>query len=150
MATMNLLLVDDEQRFLSTTKVLLEKRGVATWTAAGGPAALAVLAAQRIDVVVLDVKMPGMDGLEVLKRIKQDYPLVEVILLTGHASVESAVEGLQQGAFDYLMKPCDVSDLINEAEKACARKRDAEDQARKSQIDKIISHPLAVFDDEDD
>jgi len=83
MSAMQILLVDDEERFLSTSKLLLEKRGIDVATAANGPDALKILSERGIDVVILDVKMPGMDGVAVLQRVKQDYPLVEVIMLTG-------------------------------------------------------------------
>lgn len=110
MAT-RLLIVDDEERFLKTTKALMEKRQCVVATAPGGIEALDLLARQEVDVVILDVKMPGMDGVEVLGRIKKKYPLVEVIMLTGHSTTESAVEGMELGAFDYLLKPCDIDIL---------------------------------------
>lgn len=110
MAT-RLLIVDDEERFLKTTKALMEKRQCVVATAPGGIEALDLLGRQEIDVVILDVKMPGMDGVEVLGRIKKKYPLVEVIMLTGHSTTESAVEGMELGAFDYLLKPCDIDIL---------------------------------------
>ena len=112
MSTIHLLLVDDEEQFLATTKVLLDKRGIDTGTVTNGIDALKILDEQPVDVVVLDVKMPGIDGVEVLRRIKQKKHLAEVILLTGHASVDAAVEGLKLGAFDYVMKPCDIPDLL--------------------------------------
>jgi len=146
MSNVNLLVVDDEERFLSTTKILLEKRGFRTRTAPGGREALQALAEHFVDVVVLDVKMPGMDGVETLRRIKRDYPLVEVIMLTGHASVESAVEGLKLGAFDYVMKPCDVPELVDKINDAFTRKQAMEEKIRKARVDRIISHPMAVFD----
>lgn len=145
MSKMRLLLVDDEERFLATTRILLEKRGVETLTATNGSDALAVLDEKPIDVVILDVKMPGMDGVEVLRRIKQKHPLVEVIMLTGHGSVESAVEGLKLGAFDYVMKPMDIPDLLAKAEEAHAKKQSIEEKIRRAKVEKIISHPMAVF-----
>ncbi|MFH0825129.1 MAG: response regulator, partial [Pseudomonadota bacterium] len=75
-----------------------------------------------IDVVVLDVKMPGMDGVEVLKEIKKSYPLVEVIMLTGHATVETAIDGMKLGALDYLMKPCDIDVLLGKVLEAAGKK----------------------------
>ncbi|MBU2647321.1 response regulator [bacterium] len=107
----NILLVDDEERFLQTTCKLLKKKGYSVSTADCGTDALDKLSRTQIEVVVLDVKMPGMDGLQVLKIIKQEYPLVEVIMLTGHATVESALEGLESGASDYIMKPADLNEL---------------------------------------
>lgn len=145
MSKMRLLLVDDEERFLATTRILLEKRGVETFTTTNGSDALALLDEKPIDVVILDVKMPGMDGVEVLRRIKQKHPLVEVIMLTGHGSVESAVEGLKLGAFDYVMKPMDIPDLLSKAEEAHAKKKSIEEKIRKAKVEKIIRHPLAVF-----
>lgn len=148
MLPMRLLLVDDEQRFLSTTSALLEKRGIETFTATSGYDAIRVLEASQIDVVILDVKMPGIDGLEVLRHIKQKHPLVEVIMLTGHATVESAIEGLKGGAFDYLMKPCDISLLVEKASEAHAKKQAMEEKIRKAKIERIISDPLSVLEDE--
>jgi DNA-binding NtrC family response regulator len=148
MAAIQLLLVDDEQRFLDTTKILLEKRGVSTFIATNGLDGIKILDEHRIDVVILDVKMPGLDGVEVLRKIKQRHPLVEVIMLTGHASVESAVEGLKLGAFDYIMKPCNISALMDKVNEAYAKKQAMEEKIQKAKIESIISHPLAVFDKE--
>ncbi len=148
MSHVKLLLVDDEERFLATTRILLEKREVEQiQTATNGADALKILRKERIDVVVLDVKMPGMDGVEVLRRIKQDHPLVEVIMLTGHASVESAVEGLKLGAFDYVMKPIDIPDLLEKIEEAYGRKTSHDEKIRAAKVDEIIRHPMAVFSD---
>ena len=146
MSKVNLLLVDDEERFLSTTKTLLEKRGLEVFTATNGNDALKSMEEKHIDVVILDVKMPGIDGVQVLAKIKQRYPLVEVIMLTGHASVDSAVDGLKLGAFDYVMKPCEIPDLVNKITKASLRKHEMEEKIRRAKIDRIISHPMAVFD----
>lgn len=115
---MKLLLVDDEQRFLLTTQKLLTRKGIAAETADSGEKALVILDEKNIDVVILDVKMPGMDGIEVLRIIKERHPLVEVVMLTGHATLESAVEGLKTGAEDYIMKPCDIDCLVAKAMEA--------------------------------
>lgn len=146
-----ILFVDDEERFLATTKILMEKRGVEhVRTATNGYDALRILRNERIDVVVLDVKMPGMDGVEVLRRIKQEHPLVEVIMLTGHASVESAVNGMKLGATDYVMKPVDISDLLDKIEAACEKRRLHEEKMRAAKVKRIISHPMAVFGESPD
>jgi DNA-binding NtrC family response regulator len=79
---------------------------------------LSLLEKERIDVVVLDVKMPGMDGITALKEIKRRFPSIEVIMLTGHATIESATEGIQSGAYDYLIKPVAPRDLIKKAQSA--------------------------------
>ncbi len=122
MAKANLLLVDDEERFLSTTKKLLEKKGYRVETATSGLEALEKLKHHHIQVVILDVKMPGMDGLTTLKRIKKDFPLIEVIMLTGHGTVTSAVEGVKMGAADYLMKPADIEEISMKIEEALERR----------------------------
>lgn len=118
----SLLIVDDEERFLSTTQKLLEKKGIQTFTANSGNAGYEVLESHPVDVVVLDVKMPGMSGMGVLKRIKKDFPDVEVIMLTGHATVQTAVGGIKFGAFDYLMKPCDIDVLEDKIREAYGKK----------------------------
>ncbi|OPX34485.1 MAG: two-component system response regulator, partial [Desulfobacteraceae bacterium 4484_190.2] len=100
------MLVDDEVPFVETMKKRLEKRSLNIITAFSGEEALDILGLNRdTDVVILDVKMPGMDGIETLRQIKAKFPLIEVIMLTGHGTIESAVKGMKLGAFDYLMKP---------------------------------------------
>jgi DNA-binding NtrC family response regulator len=132
------LLVDDEEPFVETLAKRLTKRELNILTAFSGPEALEKLEKDsRVDVVVLDVKMPGMDGIEALKQIKANYPLVEVIMLTGHATVESAIEGMKLGALDYLMKPCDMEILMNKVREAASKKRKHEEkiaEARALQI----------------
>jgi DNA-binding NtrC family response regulator len=130
MEKIKIMLVDDEERFLETTKKLLERRGYQVATALSGSEALDKLQKENIQVVILDVKMPGMDGMATLKAIKNRHPLVEVIMLTGHATVESAVEGLKSGAADYLMKPTDIEDLIRKAEDAYAKRQVLEEKIR--------------------
>lgn len=146
MANTRLLIVDDEERFLKTTKVLLEKKDCTVFTAINGLVAMEILENEQIDVAILDVKMPGLDGVEVLRRIKQRYPLIEVIMLTGHSTTESAVEGLKLGAFDYLIKPCDISILVEKVKNAHDQKLIMEEKIRQIKIAKIISHPLEVFE----
>ena len=118
MEKMKILLVDDEERLLSTTKKLFEKIGIEALTATSGREALDILSDSAVDVIFLDIKMPGMDGMETLQRIKKDYPLSEVIILTGHATMETAVEGLKLGALDYLIKPVSMKDFLGKAEEA--------------------------------
>jgi DNA-binding NtrC family response regulator len=122
----SVLVVDDEEAFVEALARRLRKRGLRVATATSGPEALAVLdegGATAVDVVILDVKMPGMDGIATLRAIRERHPLVEVVMLTGHATVESAIEGMKWGAFDYLMKPCDMDILITKLDQAAARKR---------------------------
>lgn len=118
MVKMKIMLVDDEERFLQTTQKMLQKKGYEALTATSGDECLKILQEELVHVVILDVKMPGMDGVETLKHIKQKHPLVEVIMLTGHATAESAVEGLKLGATDYLTKPTSIEDLTAKAEEA--------------------------------
>ncbi len=150
MSAISLLLVDDEEQFLSTTKMLLERRGVNATTCSNGFDALEILNERRVDVVVLDIKMPGIDGMDVLSKIKRLHPEVEVILLTGHASVETAVEGLKLGAFDYLTKPANVEEIMQKAEEAHEKKRAREDKIRKEKFERIIRHPMAIYERDED
>ncbi len=129
MTFINLLLVDDEKPFVETMVKRLTKRDVNVIVAFSGQEALERLEeGNNIEVVMLDVKMPGIDGIETLRRIKSKYPLVEVIMLTGHATVESGIEGMKLGAFDYLMKPCEIEQLIHKVKEAAERKRKHEDK----------------------
>ena len=116
------LIVDDEQDFLETILKRLKARKIDVTGAESGAKALELLRAQEYDVIVLDVKMPGMDGIETLKEIKKRKPLVEVIMLTGHASVESGIQGMQLGAFDYVMKPAALDELLEKIRQAYERK----------------------------
>lgn len=118
MEQIRVLLVDDETEFLHTLTKRLIKRGLDVLAAQSGEEAIDVLATTDIDVVVLDVKMPGLDGIEVLRQIKRKHPRIEVIMLTGHANVEVAVQGMELGAFDYLMKPMEIDELCFKVEDA--------------------------------
>ncbi len=110
---MHVLFVDDEPDFLELMEKRLGKRGFTVTTAPGGEQALALLdSGASFDAMVLDVKMPGMDGIEVLRRVKSKLPALPVVLLTGHASVESAMTGVEIGAVDYVLKPVPLNDLI--------------------------------------
>lgn len=149
MEKMKMMLVDDEERYLETTKKLLSKKGYDVQTATSGPEALEKLEKQNIHVVVLDVKMPGMDGIATLKEIKKQFPLVEVIMLTGHATVESAVDGLKSGATDYLMKPAEVDDLVAKAEEAFAKRQKVEEKIRMAMSKKVMKSPREILKDAD-
>ena len=134
------MLVDDEVPFVETMTKRLEKRNITVITAFSGQDALTTLGShQNLDVVILDVKMPGMDGLETLKEIKKKFPLLEVVMLTGHATVESAIEGMKLGAFDYLMKPCDMEQLMGKVNEATCKKRDHEEKIREAQIKETLA-----------
>jgi len=145
MEAMKMMLVDDETRFLSTTKKLLARKGYEVMTASSGQEALETLKARTVHVVVLDVKMPGMDGIETLKKMKALYPLVEVIMLTGHATVESAVDGLKAGATDYLMKPTDINDLIEKTLEAFEKRKRLEAKIRLAQTRRFMKPPREII-----
>ena len=116
------MLVDDEKDFLETLCKRLVKRKLDVTSATGGREAIAKLEEKPVDVVVLDVRMPGMDGIETLKEIKKIRPSVEVIMLTAHADVQVAIEGMELGAFDYLMKPMEIDDLLYKLQDAYKKK----------------------------
>jgi DNA-binding NtrC family response regulator len=113
------MLVDDENDFLETLAKRLEKRNLRVFKAGDGETALEIIRQTTVDVVALDMRMPGMDGIAVLQAIKAFDPAIEVVMLTGHASVEAAFEGLEKGAFDYLMKPVGIDELIFKLQDAC-------------------------------
>jgi DNA-binding NtrC family response regulator len=119
---MKLLIVDDESDFLGTLLKRMKRRQVDVQGVGSGEAALQWIKTNDVDVVILDVRMPGMDGIETLRAIKKRHPLIEVIMLTGHASMEVAIEGMGMGAFDYLMKPMDMDELLYKAEDAFKKK----------------------------
>jgi DNA-binding NtrC family response regulator len=118
----SVLLVDDEEEFLETLVKRLAKRKLDVTGVTSAEDAIRVLSEKPVDIVVLDVKMPGMDGLEALRQIKCTSPDVEVIMLTGHANMEAAMQGMELGAFDYLMKPMDIDELLYKLQDAYKKK----------------------------
>jgi DNA-binding NtrC family response regulator len=112
MNPINLLIVDDESEFRETLAERLELRDIDVTTVSSGTAALEEARKQDFDVALVDLKMPGMSGEELLAHLKKESPLTEIIILTGHGSVDSAVECLRSGSFHYLMKPCDIDSLM--------------------------------------
>jgi DNA-binding response OmpR family regulator len=122
MDNFKVLVVDDELDFLETIVKRLKARKIEVTGVESGFKALDAVMAQDVDVVILDVKMPGMDGIETLREMKKKQPLVEVIMLTGHASVESGIQGMQLGAFDYVMKPVALDELLEKMRQAYERK----------------------------
>lgn len=117
-----LLLVDDEEDFRTTLANRLKRRNLDVTDAGSGEEAIEIIGKKSFDVAIVDIKMPGMDGIEALRRIRKIDPLVEVILLTGHASVEAGVEGMKSGAYDYVIKPYNVNDLMAKVEDAFRRR----------------------------
>jgi DNA-binding NtrC family response regulator len=129
---LKVLFVDDEIDFLETLMKRMKKRGVNVAGVGSGEQALDYLTEHPMDVVVLDVRMPGIGGIHTLKEIKKIDPLMEVIMLTGHASIEAAIEGMEFGAFDYLMKPTDFDELFYKIQDAFKRRT-----IQKQKIEKL-------------
>lgn len=127
----SVLLVDDEEAFLETVVKRLNLRKVKAFGARNGPEALEFLTHNTVDILILDVKMPGMNGIEVLRIVKDLYPLMEVIMLTGHANMEVAIAGMEAGAFDYLMKPVNIDELLYKLQDAYKRKSIRTEKIRK-------------------
>lgn len=117
-----ILLVDDEVAFANNLLKLMSKRGYDAVVVYNGADAVNAVGEKEFDVIILDMKMPGMDGIATLKEIKKKVPSVEVVILTGHGSVESGIEGMQLGAFDFLMKPVSIDDLQEKVSEAYRRK----------------------------
>lgn len=133
-----ILIVDDEKDFVEMLSLRLTEVGEKVFNAHSGRQCLETLARQDIDVVVLDIKMPGMDGIETLGEIRKSFPLVEVIMLTGHGSTETAVKGMKLGAFDYLLKPADFDELLDKLEQARKRKDQQQERIRRAETRLLI------------
>ena len=132
------LLVDDEKDFVEMLGLRLEEAGENVTSAYSGQECLKVLKKKEIDVVILDILMPGMDGIATLKQIKNRFPLVEVIMLTGHGTTESAVKGMKLGAFDYLLKPAHFGELTAKLESARKRKDEQAERIRKAEVKLLL------------
>jgi DNA-binding NtrC family response regulator len=138
MAVVKVMLVDDEVPFVEAMTKRLTKRDLSVVPAFSGADALEKLKEHDdVDIVILDVKMPVVDGVETLREIKKARPLVEVILLTGDATVESAIEGMKLGAYDYLMKPCDMDLLMAKIAEAEAKKASHEERILEARLREI-------------
>jgi DNA-binding response OmpR family regulator len=141
MSLYTVLIVDDEEEFRDMTAKRLSKRDLECDSAPDGDTALAMISQKNYDVVLLDVKMPGRDGIETLREIKKMAPMTEVVMLTGHASVESGINGIKFGAFDYLMKPMELDPLFEKLNAAYARKREQQAKIEMAQIKKDMARP---------
>ena len=134
------MLVDDEVPFVETMTKRLAKRDLKVLTSFSGEEALEILDINRdTDVVILDVKMPGMNGIETLEKIRKQFPLIEVIMLTGHGTVEVAIEGMRLGAFDFLMKPCEIEQLMAKVEEATQKRRNHEEKIREAKVMEVLT-----------
>jgi DNA-binding NtrC family response regulator len=137
-APLLVLIVDDEKDFVEMLSERFADDGHVVRKAFNAEEGLEALAQQEPDVVVLDIRMPGMDGIAALKKIRAKHPLVEVVLLTGHGSVDTAVEGLKLGAYDYLQKPTKYEDLLKTLEAARDRKAEQEERIRKAEARSLL------------
>ncbi len=136
------LVVDDEKDFVEMFSLRLEELGHKVFAAYNGKEALEKLeekqGSEGIDVIILDIRMPGMDGIETLKEIRKKYPVVETIMLTGHGTIETAVDAMKFGAFDYLMKPADFEEVKVKLESARKRKEEQMERIRKAEQRALI------------
>jgi DNA-binding NtrC family response regulator len=136
----DILIVDDEKDFVEMLSLRLEEAGHRVRAAYDGDAGLAALDQAECDVVILDIRMPGRDGISVLKTIKGAHPVVEVILLTGHGTIDTAVEGLKSGAFDYVQKPARFEELLSKLQAARHRKAEHEERIRRAEARNLVRH----------
>ncbi len=140
------LVVDDEQDFLETLVKRLNKRDIDATGVSSGEEAIEEVKKNLFDVIILDIKMPGgMDGITALRELKMIQPLTEVILLTGHASVETSIEGMKMGAFDYLLKPIKLEELMTKLAQAFEQKDTKDQKIRKARIKELMRFPGRVF-----
>ena len=140
------LVVDDEDDFRETIVNRLEKRNLSVTEAENGEKAMEILEEKLFDVAILDVKMPGMDGIETLREMNRKRPLMEVIMLTGHATVESGVEGMKLGAFDYILKPVKLDELMEKMTMAYEKKKAHDEKIQEARVRELTAHPGRVFE----
>jgi len=141
------LLVDDEKEFVETLSERLSLRNYDVITSLSGDDAVEKVENHLFDVIILDVLMPGMSGIETLREIKKIKPLIEVIMLTGNATVETAIEGLKLGALDFLLKPCETEDLVAKIDKAYEKKAEQDERIRAAKVAEIVSSPRSVLNE---
>ncbi len=138
MSLVKVMLIGDEVPFVQTLAKRLVQRGLVVISAYSGPDALEQISRDpTIDIVLLSVKMSGMDGIQTLKKIKSTYPLVEVIMLTGSDTLEVAIEGMKLGAYDYVLKPCDVDGLVAKVALAEGKKAKQEEKILEAKLKEI-------------
>ena len=140
-----ILLVDDEVIFAKNMSRLLDARGYRTLTVNSGAEAIRSLENEAFDVVVLDLKMPGMDGLTTLKEIKKLGLFTQTLILTGHGSIDSALEAVKLGAYDYLTKPCQIEELVAKIKGAWDKKDGLQKRDIQEKIQKVVESPRDAF-----
>ena len=137
-----LLIVDDEERFLETLSKRLSLRDFDVTTATNGADALDLAKTNKFDLALVDLKMPGMSGEEVLVALKEQHPLVEVVILTGHGSIDSAVQCTSVGSFDYLQKPCETEELLEVLKKAYQRRVELRLKKRNERLEEVMGEVM--------
>ena len=140
-----ILLVDDEVVFTTNMSKLLTNRGYEVTAVNSGNSAIGELEEKDFDVVVLDLKMPGMDGITTLKEIKKLDLFTETLILTGHGSIDSAMEAIKLGAYDYLTKPCEIDELVAKIEGAWEKKDGEKQKDMQEKIQKVVESPKSAF-----
>lgn len=140
-----ILLVDDEVVFTKNMSKLLTSRGYVVTPVNSGDSAIRELEENDFDVVVLDLKMPGMDGITTLKEIKKLGLFTETLILTGHGAIDTALEATKLGAYDYLTKPCEIDELVAKIEGAWGKKDDAQKEDMQEKIQKVVESPSSAF-----
>lgn len=140
-----ILLVDDEVVFTENMAKLLLNRGYVVTAVNSGDAAIHALEEKDFDVVVLDLKMPGMDGITTLREIKKLGLFTETLILTGHGSIDTALEAIKIGAYDFLTKPCEIDELVGKIEGAWEKKDDEVKKDIEGKIQKVVESPQDVF-----
>lgn len=134
-----ILLVDDEKDFIDALAQRLEIRDYDVSVAYSGESALEIFKNNKLDIVILDVQMPGLSGVETLQRIKEIAPLAQVIMLTGNATVENAIKGMKNGAYDFLMKPVEIDSFEKKINEAFKIKEEHVERIRMAEVDNIIN-----------
>ena len=140
-----ILLVDDEEIFSDNMAKLLHNRQYKVTAVYNGESAIRELEKENFDVIILDLKMPGMDGIATLKEIKKLGLFTETLLLTGHGSIDAAVEAIRLGAYDFLAKPCEIDELVEKIEGAWRKKDDAWKRDMEEKLKKVVESPSDVF-----
>lgn len=141
----SILLVDDEKVFTDNMSKLLTSRGYRVTAVNDGESAVRALQEESYDVVVLDLKMPGMDGIATLNEIQKLGLSTETLILTGHGSIDTALEALKLGAYDYLTKPCEIEDLVEKIEGAWKKKDREQQREMQEKLKKVVESPSAAF-----
>ena len=134
----NLMIVDDEEDFLNAIRRSLEIRDFHVTTANRGEKALEIAKSNPVDIAIVDLKMPGMNGLETLEALKKAHPWMEIIILTGHGTIDSAVEATQSGAYSYLQKPCELDTLMQMLIKAYKKRVMNKQQLARKKMDELL------------